>query len=238
MVSNFITERSLRPKLFFYKSLLATVFFQVTLLPLYTSDLIYYNPIITLSDIFSNYLFILLLAALFNNVAPPLILLYFIYGLGVALYYFTKRNFFFSDIVNVPELFLSYPMYGVTAIPLVSLMLFLLFKVRKSHFFRVGEVKAIPATSFLVVSIAIFTIFLSYSRPEILFSFIVGRNVDSFNRGATWKHGGQIYSIYYAALEDRINSKKIHSHVIQDSALNLKPARFSSFWWYERRRGV
>jgi phosphoglycerol transferase MdoB-like AlkP superfamily enzyme len=42
-------------------------------------------------------------------------------------------------------------------------------------------------------------------------------------RGASWKHGGQIYSIYYAALEEKINSNKIDSHVIQDSAFNLKP---------------
>jgi hypothetical protein len=179
-----VTEKAFKPPLLLYKALLATAVFQITLLPLYILDFIYYNPLITLSDIFSNYLFILLLTVLFKNVALPMISLYFIYGSGVTLYYFTKRNLSFSDIANVPELFMSYPTYAIAAIiPVLLFVYFILFSAsKKAQFYSIGEVKPSQVTRFLLVSIAIFIILFSYLQPGVPFLLIAGKNVDTFNK--------------------------------------------------------
>ena len=113
----------------FLQCLFFVLIWQLALFTLYLIDLIYYNPLIELSDIIPNFFFIFFITLLFSSPLFSVILLFIIYIAGVALYFFTRQNLTIAQITNIPELVFTYIPYSFIIIILSFFIIYFLFKI-------------------------------------------------------------------------------------------------------------
>jgi len=192
-----------------YFSFTATLVWQLALLPLYLFDLIYFNPILTLSDFAFNFLFILSLVIFFGNRVFAIFLIAALYFAGIALYFFTKKNLTISQIQNIPELYLNFPYEFLIILFFVTFLSFSIFFVAKK---RTRHLSISNKTRFFYVLFLIIFFLSATLKPEFFWKVIEGHNINKLNRFATWKSGGQIYSIFFHFIESQILRKKLKDH--------------------------
>ena len=177
----------------FLQCLFFVLIWQLALFTLYLIDLIYYNPLIELSDIIPNFFFIFFITLLFSSPLFSVILLFIIYIAGVALYFFTRQNLTIAQITNIPELVFTYIPYSFIIIILSFFIIYFLFKISVKLNFILQKLKP---RIFQIAMCAILFVMISFGT-QLYFPKISGHNIEKFNKFATWKRGGQLYSIIY-----------------------------------------
>ena len=173
---------------FFY-----TFLWQLMLLILYKIDLIYYNPLFELSDIIPNYLFIFFLSVIFSSPLFSFILICFLYNSGILLYFLTRQNITLHQLPEVPELIAIFSPMSYFFIIFLLILIYFTYKTSRKINFIVQKTKPRIfhiGISFLFLSLIAFGAKIYYPKIE-------NHNTESFNKFATWKHGGQLYSIIY-----------------------------------------
>ena len=120
-------------------------------------------------------------------------LLFLIYNSGVLLYYLTRQNFTLAQIKNLPELISIYSPTSFFAIILLFIFIYFLFKISKKISFI--NLKLKPRVLLIIICVALLSL-ISFGT-QLYFPKISKHNTESFNKFATWKHGGQLYSIIY-----------------------------------------
>ena len=183
----------------YIQSLIFTIIFQLILSILYLNDNIKYNPLIELSDIIPNYFFIFFITIVFSSPLFSLFLILFIYIAGVLLYFFTNQNITLSQINNLPELIAIYYPVSFYIIILVLILIYFVFKISKKINFIVQK----KSVRFFQIFICFLFLFSIAFGTTIYFPKIQKHNTESFNKFATWKHGGQLYSIIYHYADKR-----------------------------------
>ena len=177
----------------YIQCLFFTCIWQVSLFTLYLSNLITYNPLIELSDIVPNFFFIFFLSLIFSSPLFAFILLILIYNSGVLLYYFTRQNFTLAQLENLHELISIYSPTSFFVIILLFIFIYFLFKISKKINFI--NQRLIPRVLQIAICVSLLSL-LSFGA-QLYFQKISKYNTESFNKFATWKHGGQLYSIIY-----------------------------------------
>lgn len=177
----------------FLQSLFFTLIWQLALFTLYLFDLIYFNPLIELSDIIPNFFFIFFISLIFSSPLFSVILVFIIYIIGIILYFFIRQNLTLAQIRNIPELVTSYPQYSFITIILSFFIIYFLYKSSIKINFISQKIKP----RIFQISICIILLALVSFGTQLYFPKIYKHNTESFNKFATWKHGGQLYSIIY-----------------------------------------
>ena len=172
---------------------LFTLVWQIILSTLYLADLITYNPLIEISDILPNYFFIFLISLIFLSPLFSLILLSLIYFLGGLLYFFTRQNITLTQIYNLPELIAIYNPYSFFIIIIFILVIYLLYTVS----IKLNTINLKSKTRLYNICLCFFLLSMIGLGPKYYFPIISKHNTENFNKFATWKHGGQLYSIIY-----------------------------------------
>ena len=193
------------PNNIYLQCLFFTMIWQLSLLTLYLLDLIYYNPLIEWSDIIPNFFFIFFITSLFSSPLFAIILLFIIYIIGIVLYYFIRQNLTLAQISNIPELISTYSPQSFIIIILFFFIIYFLFKISIKINFILQKLKP------RIFQIAICFILLGMISfgTQLYFPKIYKHNTESFNKFATWKHGGQLYSIIYHYAERKIMFTKL-----------------------------
>lgn len=186
---------------FFY-----TFLWQSILSVFYVIDLINYNPLIELSDIIPNYFFIIFTTAIFSSPLFSLILISCIYTLGCLLYFFTKQNITVAQISNLPELITVFSPISFFIIIFLLIFIFSTYIISK----KINRIIQKPKIRFCYIIISLlFILFIAFGT-KIYFPKIQKHNTESFNKFATWKHGGQLYSIIYHYADRRNTIMKLN----------------------------
>ncbi len=183
----------------YIQCLFVTLIWQLALYPLYLYNFITYNPLIELSDILPNLFFIFFISLLFSSPVFALILLSLIYMSGVVLYYFTRQNLTITQVNNIPELISIYSPTSFFIIVLLVSLIYFSFKFSKK--FNYLSQKTKPRIIQIIISIIL--LLLITFGTQSYFPKISKHNTENFNKFATWKHGGQLYSIIYHYAEKR-----------------------------------
>ena len=116
-------------KNFYFQCFFFTLLWQLTLFVLYLLNFIYYNPLIELSDIIPNFLFIFLISSIFSSPLFSLILILLFYLGGIILYFFTRQNFTLLQIYNIPELIDAFGYKSYIFLFLILLFIFISYKI-------------------------------------------------------------------------------------------------------------
>ena len=177
----------------YFQCLLFTLLWQLVLFVLYIANLITYNPLIELSDILPNFFFILFLSLVFLSPLFAFFIILIIYICGVILYFYTRQNLTLGQISNLPELILIFSPISFLIIILLIIFIYFLLKFSRS----VNFVKLNSKLRFFQIGICLFLLSILYFSTKIYFPIIAKHNTENFNKFATWKHGGQLYSIIY-----------------------------------------
>jgi len=208
------------------KFIFTVILFQLILFPLFVFDLIYYNPLNTLSDITSNALIISILIALFGTISSSVAITIIFYLLGILVYYFLRRNIVYTDYTHLIEVFQSMSFfYSMLLIVLAIILYYIIYTFG-------ARVKNIPLNNFnlnfrLVLfffAISFFSILLIF--PSAIYQTIKGHNIENFNKGATWKHGGQIYGIIYNFLESKFQEDELKKIKFNSVPFKYDPLQF------------
>ena len=245
-------------KNFYFQCFFFTLLWQLTLFVLYLLNFIYYNPLIELSDIIPNFLFIFLISSIFSSPLFSLILILLFYLGGIILYFFTGQNFTLLQIYNIPELIDAFGYKSYIFLLLILLFIFFSYKISKKINFILHTKKQKVITIFLSTLI----LFIIFFNSHLYFPKILNHNIDNFNKFASWKSGGQIYSIIYLHAENKNTLNKIsnlndninHDLELKDNQLpelmvmillesfvprsELKPENFNSFLKREKYKST
>ena len=177
----------------YLQCLFFTCIWQLSLFTLYLANLITYNPLVELSDIAPNFFFIFFLSLIFSSPLFTFILLFLIYSSGVLLYYLTRQNFTLTQIKNLPELISIYSPTSFFVIIFLFIFIYFLFKISK----KINFINQRLNPRILQIAICVAFLSLLSFGTQLYFPKISKHNTESFNKFATWKHGGQLYSIIY-----------------------------------------
>ena len=177
----------------YFQCLLFTLLWQLVLFVLYIANLITYNPLIELSDILPNFFFILFLSLIFLSPLFAFFIILLIYICGVLLYFYTRQNLTLGQISNLPELVFIYSPISFLIIILLIIFIYFLLKFSRS----INFVNLNSKLRFFQIGVCLFLLSSLYFGTKIYFPIISKHNTENFNKFATWKHGGQLYSIIY-----------------------------------------
>lgn len=245
-------------KNFYFQCFFFTLLWQLTLFVLYKLNFIYYNPLIELSDIVPNFLFIFIVSSIFLSPLFSLILVSLIYLGGIILYFFTRQNFTLLQFYNIPELIDAFGYKSYLFLLLILLTIFILYKISK----KINFISNSKKQKIVTISLSILILFVIFFNSHLYFHKILNHNIDNFNKFASWKSGGQIYSIIYLHAENENTLNKInnlnknikHDLDLKDNKLpelmvlillesfvprsELKPQKFNSFLNKERYKSI
>ena len=177
----------------YVQCLFFTFLWQLILSTLYLIDLINYNPLVEVSDVIPNYFFIFFTSLIFSSPLFSFILIVFLYNSGVLLYFFTRQNITLAQINNFPELVTIYSPMSFFIIIFVLILIYFTLKISRKINFIIQKTKV----RFFHIGICFLFLFLIAFGTKIYFPKISKHNTENFNKFATWKHGGQLYSIIY-----------------------------------------
>ena len=113
----------------YLQCLFFTLLWQISLSTLYLFNLIYYNPLIELSDIIPNFFFIFFISVIFSSPLFSVVVLFTIYMCGIILYFFIRQNLTLAQIKNIPELVTSYPQYSFFIIILFFSFIYFSYRI-------------------------------------------------------------------------------------------------------------
>lgn len=177
----------------YFQCFLFTLVWQIILSILYFVDLITYNPLIEISDILPNYFFIFFISLIFLSPLFSFMLLSLIYFSGGLLYIFTRQNITLTQIYNLPELITIYNPYSFFIVIILIVIIFLMYKIS----IKLNTINLKPKIRFYNICLCFFLLTIIGLGPKYYFPIISKYNTENFNKFATWKHGGQLYSIIY-----------------------------------------
>ena len=112
---------------------------------------------------------------------------------GIILYFFIRQNLTLAQIKNIPELVTSYPQYSFFIIILFFSFIYFSYRISIKINFISQKIKS----RIYHISICFIFLTLILFGTQLYFPKIYGHNTESHNKFATWKHGGQLYSIIY-----------------------------------------
>ena len=116
-----------------------------------------------------------------------------IYICGVLLYFYTRQNLTLGQISNLPELVFIYSPISFFIIIFLIIFIYFLLKFSRS----INFVNLNSKLRFFQIGVCFFLLSSLYFGTKIYFPIISKHNTENFNKFATWKHGGQLYSIIY-----------------------------------------
>lgn len=198
------------------QSIFFTFLWQLSLFILYFVDLIHYNPLLELSDILPNFFFIFFVTMLFSSPLFSIILIFILYILGVVLYFFTKQNITIAQLNNLPELISIFYPTSLYIIIFLLISIYLLFRVS----IKINFIKQEKKKHILIIAISSSLLLALAFSTQLYFNKIKGYNANNFNKFATWKNGGQLYSILYHYAESK-NTKIALSKISGDLTASL-----------------
>ena len=183
----------------FLQTLFFAIVWQFLLSLLYFNDLIYYNPLIELSDFLPNFLFIFFITLIFSSPLFSFFLISTIYIIGVIVYFYIRQNITIGQLENVRELFLIYSPTSFVLIFFFIIFFYFLFKICIKFNYLKQKIKL----RFFFIGLYLILFGYIIYGTQYYFPKIKYHNTENFNKFATWKHGGQLYSIIYHYAESR-----------------------------------
>ena len=120
-----------------------------------------------------------------------------------------------AQIKNIPELVTSYPQQSIITIILFFFIIYFLYRIS----IKINFISQTIKPRIYQISVCFVFLTLTLFGTQLYFPKIIEHNTERHNKFATWKHGGQLYSIIYHHADRKNMFTKLKNFSIKNSPI-------------------